>query len=45
MGKYTKVEIKVPDVNRSFAQGSYKYSDKSVVTANTALLNKIVSKD
>jgi hypothetical protein len=43
MGKYTKVEIKVPDVNRSFAQGNYKYSNKSVATANTALLNKIVS--
>ena len=42
MGKYTKTEFKVPDVNRSFAQGSYKYSDKSVATANTALLKKIV---
>jgi len=43
MGKYTKIEFKVPDVNRSFAQGSYKYSNQSVITANTALLKKIVS--
>jgi soluble lytic murein transglycosylase-like protein len=42
MGKYTKLEVKVPDVNRSFVQGSYKYSDKNVATANTVLLNKIV---
>jgi soluble lytic murein transglycosylase-like protein len=42
MGKYTKIEFKVPDVNRSFAQGTYKYSDQSVIMANTALLNKIV---
>jgi soluble lytic murein transglycosylase-like protein len=42
MGKYTTLAIKVPDINRSFVQGSYKYSDKSVASANTALLNKIV---
>jgi soluble lytic murein transglycosylase-like protein len=43
MGKYTTVAIKVPDINRSFVQGSYKYSNPSVVSANTALLNEIVS--
>ena len=42
MGKYTTVAIKVPDINRSFVQGSYKYSDKSVALANTNLLNKII---
>jgi hypothetical protein len=42
MGKYTTVAIKVPDINRSFVQGSYKYSDKSVALANTNLLDKIV---
>lgn len=43
MGKYTTVAIKVPDINRSFVQGSYKYSNPSVASANTALLNEIVS--
>jgi soluble lytic murein transglycosylase-like protein len=43
MGKYTTVAIKVPDINRSFVQGSYKYSNPSVVSANSALLNEIVS--
>lgn len=42
MGKYTTVAVKVPDVNRSFVQGSYKYSDKAVGLANTNLLNKIL---
>ena len=42
MGKYTTVAIKVPDVNRSFVSGSYKYSDKAVALANTNLLNKII---
>lgn len=43
MGKYTKVSINVPDVNRSFVQGSYKYSNLSVITANKQLLNKITT--
>jgi soluble lytic murein transglycosylase-like protein len=43
MGKYTTVAIKVPDINRSFVQGSYKYSNSSVASANSALLNEIVS--
>jgi len=42
MSKYTKIAIKVPDINRSFSQGNYKYSDNSVIIANTNLLNKIV---
>jgi soluble lytic murein transglycosylase-like protein len=41
MGKYTTVAIKVPDVNRSFAQGSYKYSDSTVAKANKAVSDKI----
>jgi soluble lytic murein transglycosylase-like protein len=43
MGKYTKLSINVPDVNRSFTQGNYKYSDPSTIKANKALLDKIVS--
>lgn len=42
MGKYTTVEFKVPDVNRSFSQGSYKYSNKSVIDANKGILDKVV---
>jgi soluble lytic murein transglycosylase-like protein len=42
MAKYTKVEMKVPDVNRSFTQGSYKYSNKSVIDANKGILDKVV---
>jgi soluble lytic murein transglycosylase-like protein len=41
MGKYTTIAIKVPDINRSFVQGNYKYSNPSVATANTAILNQI----
>ena len=43
MGKYTTLAIKVPDINRSFTQGNYKYSDKSTISSNTALLNQIIS--
>jgi soluble lytic murein transglycosylase-like protein len=43
MGKYTKLSINVPDVNRSFAQGSYKYSNPSVINANKGLLDKIIN--
>jgi soluble lytic murein transglycosylase-like protein len=42
MAKYTKVEMKVPDVNRSFTQGSYKYSNKSVIDGNKGILDKVV---
>lgn len=42
MGKYTKVEMKVPDVNRSFSQGNYKYSDKSVIKGNLGILSGVV---
>ena len=43
MGKYTTVAIKVPDVNRSFTQGSYKYSDPAVAKANKLVLDKVYS--
>ena len=43
MGKYTKYDIKVPDVNRSFSQGDYKYSNPSTIKVNIGVLNKIVS--
>lgn len=42
MAKYTKVEMKVPDVNRSFSQGNFKYSDKSVMNGNKSMLDRIV---
>lgn len=42
MGKYTTIEFKVPDVNRSFSQGNYKYSNKSVLDANKGILEKVV---
>lgn len=44
MGKYTTVAIKVPDINRSFVQGSYKYTNQSVANANTNLLKDIENK-
>lgn len=43
MGKYTKIAIKVPDINRSYAQGSYKYSNSSTAKQNTDLVNQILS--
>ena len=43
MGKYTNVTINVPDVNRVFVQGDYKYSNTSVISANKAILAEIVS--
>jgi len=42
MGKYTKVEIKVPDVNRVYVQGSYKYSDGVTIKANKQVLDTII---
>jgi soluble lytic murein transglycosylase-like protein len=42
MAKYTKVEMKVPDVNRSFSQGNFKYSDKSVMNGNKSMLDRIL---
>jgi hypothetical protein len=41
MGKYTTVAIKVPDVNRSFTQGNYKYSDPIVITGNKLILDTV----
>ena len=43
MGKYTKIAITVPDVNRSFAQGSYKYSAPQTIKANKQVLNEVYS--
>jgi soluble lytic murein transglycosylase-like protein len=43
MGKYTKISINVPDVNRSFVQGNYKYSDPNTVKANKQILDFINS--
>jgi len=42
MGKYTTVEIKVPDVNRVFVQGNYKYSDTATIKANSQVLDTII---
>ena len=41
MGKFTKIAIKVPDVNRSFMQGTYKYSNPTVMESNKSVLDKI----
>lgn len=42
MAKYTKVEINVPDVNRSYTQGTYNYASPSVIIANNKILDKIL---
>ena len=41
MSKYTKLNIKVPDINRTFVSGDYNYSKPENITANTAMMNKI----
>jgi soluble lytic murein transglycosylase-like protein len=41
MGKYTTVAIKVPDINRSFAQSNYKYSNPDVIKGNNLLIDEI----
>lgn len=41
MSKYTKVNIKVPDINRTFVSGTYNYSKPEVITANKAMMNTI----
>jgi soluble lytic murein transglycosylase-like protein len=41
MGKYTTVAIKVPDINRSFAQSNYKYSNPDVIRVNNLLIDEI----
>jgi hypothetical protein len=41
MGKYTTLAIKVPDVNRSFAQGNYKYSNPEVIKGNKAIMDSV----
>ena len=41
MSKYTKLDIKVPDINRTFVSGAYNYSKPETVVANTAMMNKI----
>lgn len=41
MGKYTTLAIKVPDVNRSFVQGNYKYSSPEVIKANKSIMDSV----
>jgi len=41
MSKYTSISIKVPDVNRVFIKGKYKYSDPATLKANKTVLSKI----
>ena len=41
MSKYTKLDIKVPDINRTFVSGAYNYSKPETVVANNAMMNKI----
>jgi soluble lytic murein transglycosylase-like protein len=43
MGKFTKISINVPDVNRSFVQGKFKYSDPSTLSKHKKLLDRIES--
>jgi len=38
---FTKVKIKVPDVNRTYVSGSYNYSKPETIKANTDVMNNI----
>jgi hypothetical protein len=38
---FTKVKIKVPDVNRTYVSGSYNYSKPETIKANTDLMNTV----
>lgn len=44
MSKYSSVSFKVPDLEKSFKQGAYDYSDPSVKEANKKVLREINSK-
>jgi hypothetical protein len=41
MSKYTKINVNVPDINRTFVSGAYSYSKPEVITANKAMMNTI----
>ena len=41
MSKYTKINIKVPDINRTFVSGAYSYSKPETIVANRAMMNRI----
>lgn len=41
---FSKVTVKVPDVNQQFKQGNYDYSSSAVKTANVNMLKSIRSK-
>lgn len=41
MSRYLKINIKVPDVNRSYVSGNYKYSAPETISANKELLAEI----
>jgi hypothetical protein len=41
MSKYTKLDINVPDINRTFVSGTYNYSKPETIMANNAMMNKI----
>ena len=41
MSKYTKLDAKVPDINRTYNSGAYNYSKPETITANSAMMNKI----
>ena len=41
MSKYTKVKIKVPDINRTFVSGAYNYSKSQTIVDNRAMMNTI----
>lgn len=41
MSKYTKLDIKVPDINRTFVSGAYNYSKPETIVANRAMINTI----
>lgn len=38
---FTKIKIKVPDVNRTYVKGSYNYSKLETIKANTDVMNTI----
>jgi hypothetical protein len=41
MSKYTKINVKVPDINRTYVIGAYSYSKPETVVANRAMMNSI----
>ena len=43
MARYSKILINVPDVNRAYVQGSYKYSSPNVIADNKQVISNIQS--